>query len=70
MNLEDSIAHWRMLATEQRQRAARRPDLYPAAPNKAALYERTATSLELELETGIPHCVCCLKPRDTKGTQP
>lgn len=30
--------------------------------HKARTYRNTAKSLRLGVETGLPHCACCLKP--------
>lgn len=35
-----------------------------ASRNMANACRRAVVSLFLEQETGLPHCSCCLKPRD------
>lgn len=61
--IEESIAHWRMLGLAEAEKAKAGN---PAAANRVQLFERTARSLELELETGIPHCVDHLAPLPCK----
>lgn len=61
-----SIRHWRELAEEMTKMAIyeeRMGRVGVGYRNKAATCEQTARALELEVETGKPHCVCCLKPR-------
>jgi hypothetical protein len=61
--IKESIAHWRMLGLAEAEKAKAGN---PAAANRAPLFERTARSLELELETGVPHCVDHLAPLPCK----
>ena len=66
----EAIAGWRKLAREALEHAVYlegRGEYAGAYRNKADTYERTAKSLELELETGEEHCVCCLKPSRSCG---
>ena len=68
--IEASIAHWERLAREQDDWAAyeeSRGSSGAAARNRAESYRRAARADELERETGLPHCSCCLKPLKAKG---
>lgn len=57
-----AVQGWRDLADEQ-ERAMALGILHPTvAAYNANLYRRTARSIEIELETGQPVCVCCFKP--------
>lgn len=63
--MQEHIDEWRALAQESDRRAAYedgRGSSGVAHHNRAELYRRTATALEMERDTGRPHCVCCLKP--------
>jgi len=65
--IQESIEHWRALAEEQRTRPTwDRYACAQACAARAETYERTARSLELQRDTGMPHCACCLKPTGTK----
>jgi hypothetical protein len=63
-----SIEHWLALATEEEKQAAwdreRGIDLSKpgcsAGDHRARVYRRTAEALQLERETGRPHCSACL----------
>lgn len=62
--------HWEALADEA-LRIAEWDEAHAGsgAPqrNKADSYKRTAKSLRIEAVTGVPHCVCCLKPLSAPG---
>jgi hypothetical protein len=61
----ESAEHWEKLAGEAERLGDWNRDHGPgvgAAYNKAALYRDAAKSCRMEAETGLPHCVCCLKP--------
>ena len=64
--ITESMEQWEALAAEQDERATwtstHRTGCVDVCRNKAALYRRTVEALRLELETGQPHCTCCLKP--------
>lgn len=68
MSIEESIAHNKRLAAEARATADWQDSLgqpYGSTQvhrNRADMFDRTARSLELELETGEVHCVCHLAP--------
>jgi hypothetical protein len=67
--LTESIAHWTALAEAQDRSIAEGFAACPqAAKHKADLYRRTAQALQYEQDTGVPVCVCCLKPRGQKPT--
>lgn len=62
--LESSIQHWLALADEQDRAVAEGIACCPQASRaRADTFRRTARALQLEQETGKPHCVCCLKER-------
>jgi hypothetical protein len=66
--LNNSIAHWNRLAEEADQRADYEEGRGDANNAKvirtnAEMYRRTAKSIELEKQTGKPHCACCLSAR-------
>ena len=55
---------WRRLAAEQVRLGDHEASMgrfRGVYDNRAELYGRTARSLDLEVETGDEHCVCCLK---------
>lgn len=63
--MQEHIDHWRALATASDARAAyedARGSSGVAHRNKAESYRAVARALELERDTGQPHCPCCLKP--------
>lgn len=61
--IEEAAAHWDALAANEERYVREGATLCPqAATARAALYRKTAQSLRLELQTGTPHCACCLKP--------
>ena len=68
--LAASVEHWRRLASEAEDQAAwdrdRGIDLSlpgsSAGDHRARTYRRTADALQLELQTGRPHCSACLGP--------
>ena len=71
-NIRAFAEHWEKLAVEAEQKAARdrqigidlsQPGQSPG-DHRAAVYRRTAHSIYLELETGKPHCSCCLQTRE------
>ena len=69
MELEESAKHWRELAQRSRDKAEwdrsigiAPKDVKVAADHQAELYDQTARSIELEIETGKWHCVCHLSP--------
>ena len=60
-----SAARWLKLADEQAEQVTyleNRGEFAGVARNREKLYRRTVESIQLETETGKPHCVCCLKP--------
>jgi hypothetical protein len=62
--IDQSIAHWISLADTLERRISEGYSICPQADRaKAGTYRRTAQALELEKQTGIWHCVCCLKPK-------
>lgn len=66
MSTESSIQHWLSLAAEADSAGAYeegRGSSGAAYRAKAETYRRTAESLRLEVATGKPHCVCCLKDK-------
>jgi hypothetical protein len=71
--MDEHAQHWLRLAEVERERARHlvqlgSPTGYTGAYElRAKLYEQTARALELERDTGIPHCSCCLKPRRNHG---
>jgi hypothetical protein len=71
-NIRAFAEHWEKLAVAAEQQAAwdrhigidlSRPGHSPG-DHRAALYRRTAHSIYLEIDTGKPHCNCCLQPRE------
>ncbi len=69
--LQESIAHWVALAVEAEEFASYEEAMgWSGASyrNKAELYRRTARALRMEMETGRPHCACCLKPQGARGS--
>lgn len=63
--IAESIAIWSKLASDAEEFAAyeeARGSSGAVYRNKAETYRRTVRALELERETGIAHCVCCLRP--------
>jgi len=68
MSLEQSREHWLALAADEDRMA----DFYDANGQpygctkvyryRASLYRRTAESIQIEIDTGVPVCVCCFKP--------
>lgn len=61
-----AAAHWDALAKSERDLAdwdAKRGHFVGAYIERAKTYELCAESLWLEASTGIPHCMCHLKPR-------
>ncbi|HEP6279863.1 TPA: hypothetical protein VDA67_006454 [Burkholderia vietnamiensis] len=57
-----AIQQWRALADEQERAAELGITHRSVAKYNADLYRRTARSIEVEIETGTPVCVCCFKP--------
>lgn len=63
--IEESAAHWNELANEADRMAewevsfGRHPGAYP---HKAHSYRSVVVSMIMEIETGEPHCSCCIKP--------
>lgn len=61
MGLRGAIAHWKQIAQAER-------DLHLVTGGRfgrldyAEVCERTARALQMEIETGKPHCSCCLSP--------
>lgn len=65
MSLDDSMRHWRRLARDQENEAARlkRAGEYAGAHEaRAKLYNRTAEAIRLQIATGNVHCTVCLGP--------
>lgn len=61
--IKESIVHWRKLAEDELAKPTWDRFALPAiCETRAEMYEQTARSLELELETGIAHCTCHLLP--------
>ncbi|HSX23291.1 MAG TPA: hypothetical protein VLE97_11010 [Gaiellaceae bacterium] len=66
--LAASIEHWRRLASEAEDQAAwdREHGIDLSKPGcsagdyRAQTFRRTAEALQLELQTGRPHCSACL----------
>lgn len=57
----ESARHWRMLATQERERLSWDKTLLPAlAEVRATMYENAARAIELGEETGVAHCACHL----------
>ncbi len=65
VDIDNSIRHWRELAAQQQRLAKIERDRGSSdAPqqSRAKMFEATAKALELQRDTGILHCSCCLKP--------
>ncbi len=62
--LEASAGHWDALAAEQEKIAAENNPrtCVEACHSRAEMYKRTARALRMQIETGVAHCACCLKP--------
>jgi hypothetical protein len=61
--LKESIAWWAKLANDEKKKAhdEKQRGFYAGVHEaKAKTYEHTARSLQMELETGVPHCNCFL----------
>lgn len=56
MTLEQCAKEYEALAAIQEAEGT------PAYRNLADTSRRCAKSLRLEAKTGVPHCVCCLRP--------
>ncbi len=67
MTTQNASAHWKDLAKSERDKAEflkSRGLPYGDVSSyyaRAATYDRTAISIDLEIQTGRPHCVSCLK---------
>lgn len=67
--LVESAAHWRKLADAETRDAddLQARGLYAQVQrNKAKMFNDTARSIELEIETGKAHCTVCLGPHDNQ----
>lgn len=64
-----AIAAWREQEMHYREKAMREND-NPAAIALANVCARTARSIEMELEDGIPRCACCLRPLTQRDQLP
>jgi hypothetical protein len=63
--LRRSCAHWRRMATEEKARGEynrERGETDVVQRNREDLFNKCAESIELQLKTGVPHCVCHLIP--------
>lgn len=63
--LAASAAHWESLAAEADRMGDWERDhgrFDGVYRNKAKTYRDVVRALQLQAETGIPHCSCCLKP--------
>lgn len=59
----EAAAHWEQLADQEDEggdREEARGSHAGAYRVRAATYRRTAQSIRLEIETGLPHCTVCL----------
>lgn len=68
--IETARAHWARLATEADDFATYEESLGRfggAYRNRARSYRQTVAALTLEIETGVPHCSCCLKTAAARG---
>lgn len=72
--LRESAGHWRKLAAESAELARLAVECplrakwdHPSAHQaRANTFNRAAQALEIELRTGVWHCVCCLTPKETR----
>jgi hypothetical protein len=68
--LEVSAQHWEKLADDEERWAhyeevelkERHGKVHEVHRHKARVYRDAAKANRLQIETGRPHCVCCLKP--------
>jgi hypothetical protein len=62
--IQESIDYWRALAADERRRPSwDRYACSQACKARADAYERTARALEMERDSGVWHCSCCLMPK-------
>lgn len=61
--LERAIESWTRLADEESARPSwDRCAVKAICDYRANVYRRTVEALRIQLETGVAHCSCCLKP--------
>jgi hypothetical protein len=69
MTPQESADHWNQLADDELRWAEYeegRGHYGGVHRNRAEMFRKTARSLELQVETGKPHCTVCLGPHDNQ----
>ena len=65
--LESVASQWDLLAAEADEQAKWDSSQgfgdISAYWHKAKMYRDSAKAIRMEIQTGLPHCSCCLKPR-------
>jgi hypothetical protein len=65
MTTQESADHWNKLADDELRWASYeegRGHYGGVHRNRAEMFRKTARSLQLEIETGKPHCTVCVGP--------
>ena len=73
MTLQESADHWNQLADDELRGAEYeegRGHYGGVHRNRAEMFRKTARSLELQVETGKPHCTACLHVVHMHGDGP